>query len=130
MRLVALGLFKLITCTTVITDVENAILNKAKGSPSNLDEIMQRWAVVIEQTNLEICADRPDDEVRAVYKTYIAIMRHKNDIPVLTAAIHCKPQYILSGNYEHFNHSVAERSGIAIFNCAQFLEFIGRLWIK
>ena len=130
MRLVSLGLFKLVTCTTIITDVENAILNKVTESPSSLDNIMQRWAVILEQTNLEIHADRPADEVRAIYKTYIAVMRHKNDIPVLAAAIHCKPQYILSGNYEHFNKLVAERCGIAIFTCAEFLEFIGRLWIK
>ena len=130
MWLVALGLFKLVTCATIITDVENAIINKVTESPSSLDDIMQRWAVILEQTNLEIHPDRPSDEVRAVYKTYIAVMRHKNDIPVLAAAINCKPQYILSSNYEHFNNRVAERCGISIFTCAEFLEFIGRLWIK
>ena len=52
-------------------------------------------------------------------------MRHKNDIPILAAAINCKPHYILSDNREHFNDSVGSKCGIQICNCAEFIEMIG-----
>jgi predicted nucleic acid-binding protein len=127
-RLVALDLFELATCKMVITDVENAILNKVRKSPNDLDDILQRWSVIVKQTNLIVHADPAPSEIRATYESFIALMRHKNDIPVLTAALRCNPVYILSGNREHFSDSVAKKCGIAIFNCAEFIELVGQTW--
>jgi len=53
-------------------------------------------------------------------------MRHKADIPVLAAALSMDPapHVILSGNRDHFNEAVAQRCGVQICSCQEFIEFI------
>lgn len=62
------------------------------------------------------------DLVRQTYNSYIALMRHKNDIPILACALTIKPFVVLSGNREHFNDKVAAKSGIPMLSCEEFIE--------
>lgn len=64
--------------------------------------------------------------VKATYDKYIGVMRHKADIPVLAAALSMDPapHVILSGNRDHFNEAVAQRCGVQICSCQEFIEFI------
>ena len=121
-RLVNLGLFRLATCQTVVSDVENAILNKLEQNQSLLDDIIKRWSVIVEETNLIVLDDPSIAETKQIYKEYIHLMRHENDIPVLAAALKCNPQYILSGNSEHFNPRVSSKCKIQIYDCSEFIE--------
>lgn len=130
LRLVALGLFQLATSQTVISDVENAVLNKCRNSPDDLDDVLKRWSVIVKHTHLMVHVNPLASEIRATYEAYIALMRHKNDIPVLASALACKPDYILSGNREHFNNEVSRKCGIAILDCGEFVEMVGKLWTK
>ncbi len=79
---------------------------------------------MVKETNLFVHQDVAADEVRSVFKTYLPLMRHKNDIPVLAVALRCKPDYILSNNREHFNDAVAEKCGIRILSCAEFIGLV------
>lgn len=62
----------------------------------------------------------------AIRDKYLGIMRHKADIPVLAAALSMNPppSLLLSDKRNHFNDRVANRSGIRICSCQEFLEII------
>jgi hypothetical protein len=73
---------------------------------------------------LEVVPDAVPELVRQTYHSYIALMRHKNDIPLLACALTIMPYVVLSGNREHFNDKVAAKSGIPMLSCEEFLQRI------
>ena len=121
-KLAAVGTFDVLTCQPVISDVENAILKKLKNNPERLNKIIDRWQAILADSKLTVFPAPPDHIVQKTYKSYISIMRHQADIQILAAAILVKPDVILSGNREHFNNLVANKCGIRIRSCLEFIE--------
>lgn len=123
-NMVAAGYYQLCTCQTVINDVERAILQKLIKTPELLDQIILDWHQLQQEVNLQVIPDAKPELVRETYNSYIAIMRHKNDIPILACALTIKPYVVLSGNREHFNDKVAAKSGIPMLSCEEFIEIV------
>jgi hypothetical protein len=121
-KIVATGAFKIATCKPVIRDVENAILKKLSKDPDRLDIVLEEWQNIQSRTKLKIFPAPPANFVEKTYLDFISSMRHSPDIIVLAAAILAKPAAILSGNWEHFNNTVATKCGIPIFSCAEFMQ--------
>lgn len=122
MNMVAAGSYRLCTCKTVIDDVERTILNKLRGTPDQIDQLISNWHDAQTKTKLEVLPDTSAESVRRTYAEYIALMRHRNDIPILACALEAKPYVLLSGNREHFNDKVAAKAGIAMLSCEEFLQ--------
>jgi predicted nucleic acid-binding protein len=127
-EMVATGVFDMVTCEQVVHDVERAILRKCASMPDELDTSIDRWSKLLEASRLKVLPDPAFTVVKEVYNKYIGVMRHKADIPILPAALECRPpiHVILSGNTEHFNESVATRSGVRICSCVEFIELLGK----
>lgn len=125
-EMVARGVFDLATCQICIEDTEDAIVNKLKDSPAELDDAISSWEKLKADTRLVILPDPDAAFVKEIWDKYLGVMRHRADIPVLAAALAIEPppHVILSGNREHFNQKVEERCGIKIFSCQEFIEFI------
>lgn len=125
--LVVNGTFDMATCALTVEDAERAFLKKVLN-PAELDILVHRWEEMKSRMRLEILADPSLAEVKQAYEKYIGVMRHKADIPVLAAALSMNPapHVILSGNREHFNDAVAQRCGIKICSCQEFIGFISR----
>lgn len=111
--LVAIGAFDMVTCALPEEDAERAMLNKVLNE-DELDIFVRRWTDLKRKIRLQILPDPSLQEVKEAYTKYIGVMRHKADIPILTAAISCKPTpfIVLSNNREHFNDLVAAKSGV------------------
>lgn len=126
-EMVARGVFDLATCQICIEDTEDAIVNKLKDKPAELDDAISSWEKLKADTRIIILPDPKPAFVKEIWDNYLGVMRHRADIPVLAAALAMEPppKAILSGNREHFNQKVEERCGINIFSCQEFLEFIG-----
>ena len=123
-RMADAGQFAIVTSASVKGEVERALAGKTQHNAIERDKVFQRWNTIVSTLNLTVHDDPAADAVRACYNTYLPLMRHRNDIPVLAAALDCKPDYILSGNREHFNDAVSKRCGIPIFSCSEFIEFV------
>jgi hypothetical protein len=104
--------------------VERAIIQKLRATPEELDWIVSEWQKAQNETKLQILPDAPSDVVRKTFSEYIALMRHKNDIPILACALEARPFVILSGNREHFNDNVAAKAGIPMLSCEEFIEIV------
>jgi predicted nucleic acid-binding protein len=126
MQMVVAQEYGLATCAAVLKDVERAISHKTRHSQEAAEEALKRWSVMVERTKLVVIDDASPEEVRATFTTYIATMRHRNDIPILAAALRRKPDFIISNNREHFNDAVGEKSGIRMLSCAEFLGMVAR----
>ncbi|MGI0133803.1 MAG: hypothetical protein ACREBW_02440 [Candidatus Micrarchaeaceae archaeon] len=124
MDMVAAGSYRLCTCQTVINDVERAILQKLSKTPELLDQFVSDWSELQHEVNLQIVPEAAPDLVRQTYNSYIALMRHKNDIPILACALTIKPYVVLSGNREHFNDKVAAKAGIPMLSCEEFIRVV------
>lgn len=122
--MVAAGSFRLCTCQTVINDVERAILQKLDKKPELLDQFVSDWQQMQHEVDLQVVPDATPELVRQTYASYIALMRHKNDIPILACALTIKPYVVLSGNREHFNDKVAAKSGIPMLSCEEFVQIV------
>ena len=125
-ELVAGEAFDMVTCDLVIQDVERAILKKLKNHPDQLRTILGAWETMRAKIRLSVLPDPSPSTVKAAFNRYIGVMKHKADIPVLAAAISMNPRpyAILSGNREHFNDEIAQRCGIYIGSCREFIELI------
>ena len=55
------------------------------------------------------------------------LIRHRNDAPVLAAALKAKPDWLLSSNTAHFSPAVAKRTGLRIAAPADFLDQCARI---
>ncbi len=122
MHMAAMGSLRLLTCRLVIHDVEEEILSHAAKDKIGIDYIVDAWQQLLKRTNLIIRANPSAKNVIATKQTYLPLMRHLADIPVLAAAIESKPDLILSGNRKHFNDKTAIKCGIPIFSCKEFLN--------
>jgi hypothetical protein len=102
------------------------IVGKLGKNPDRLDQAITNWKKLKDDIRLIVLEDPDTATVLATRDKYLGVMRHKADIPVLAAALSMKPHphVILSGNREHFNDAVAQRCGIKICSCQEFIEFI------
>jgi hypothetical protein len=123
-QMVSTGAFNLATCTPCIRDVENAILTKLTAHPDRLDIVLEQWHDLQEHTRLTVFPAPPAEAVKETYRKYISVMRHAPDIEVLAAALTVKPAAILSRNRDHFSDAVAQKCGIPIYSCGEFLEVL------
>jgi predicted nucleic acid-binding protein len=123
-RIISSGAFNLATCAPCIRDVENAILTKLQTRLDRLDLVLQQWHDLQEHTRLTVHPAPPAEVVRETYRRYISAMRHVPDIQVLAAALTAKPAAILSRNRDHFSDAVAQKCGIPIYSCGEFLEIV------
>jgi PIN domain len=125
-EMVARGVFDIATCQICVIDTEDAIVGKLGKNPDRLDQAITNWKKLKDDIRLIVLEDPDTATVLATRDKYLGVMRHKADIPVLAAALSMKPHphVILSGNREHFNDAVAQRCGIKICSCQEFIEFI------
>lgn len=125
-EMVARGVFDLATCGMCVNDTEDAIIAKLSRKPGDLEQAITNWEKLKSDVRLIILQDPDSAGVLATRDKYLGVMRHKADIPVLAAALSMRPapHVILSGNREHFNDAVANRCGIKICSCQEFIEFI------
>lgn len=125
-EIVARGVFNLATCQICVDDAEHAIIDKLRRDPEILEQVIASWETLKADVRLNVLENPDTATVLATRDKYLGVMRHKADIPVLASALSMNPvpHAILSGNRAHFNDKVAERCGIKIFSCQEFIEFI------
>jgi hypothetical protein len=85
------------------------------------------WRQLQQEVDLQVVPDATPELVRQTYNSYIALMRHKNDIPILACALTIKPYDVLSGNREHFNDRVAAKSGIPMLSCEELVQIVATI---
>lgn len=125
-EMVARGAFDLATCQLCVDDAEDAIMAKMRNKPEELEKTLANWEKFKSDTRLIVLEDPDAAQVQATRDKYLGVMRHLADIPVLAAALAMNPHphMIISGNRNHFNDAVADRAGIQICSCDEFIDLL------
>jgi predicted nucleic acid-binding protein len=77
---------------------------------------------------LKLKTERIPHATDAEFLRAAKLIDHRNDVPVLAAAIKAKPDWLLTDNIRHFNASVAKSTGITIVTPTQFLKRAGTIF--
>lgn len=77
---------------------------------------------------LKLKTERIPHATDAEFLRAAKLIDHRNDVPVLAAAIKAKPDWLLTDNIRHFNASVAKSTGITLVTPTQFLKRAGTIF--
>ncbi len=113
------GVLELETSQVVILELTAAL--QRKGIPTGP---RSPFARTLKALRLTVHPSPPASEVQAGIARFLPLMRHKADIAVLVAAILAQPDWLVSGNLDHFNPAVARASGLRIVSPAQLMGYL------
>lgn len=125
-RLAGVGIFLLVTSRSVVLEVEQVLMRKLSRNWRGFDAAISAWTK-ISHSVITIVPDVSNWERLIVQESYLPLLKHAADVPILAAALHVHPDVILSGNREHFNDAVALKAEIPIMSCEDFLIHVSQL---
>ena len=111
-------------CEWVIEEVECAL--NIKDSEVYPDERLLKsdLDLLLKKLKVERVPHCSLDEVREAQQW----IRHKNDAPVLAAAVKAKPHWLITDNSAHFDVEVAKATNLTIATPIEFLRESGRIF--
>jgi len=117
-------MFTLVLSEWVLAEVERALT--LKNSEFYPDERMLKsdLDLLMRKLKVERVPHCSIEEVRQAQQW----IRHKNDAPVLAAAVKAKPHWLISDNTDHFDAEVAKATGLVIASPQEFLRESGRIF--
>jgi predicted nucleic acid-binding protein len=112
------GVFRIILSPYVEIEVERALLKRLAANPEEGSRLIDEYDRALQLLSPERIAKVTRDEIVANR----SLIKHGNDVPVLSTAINAKPDYLITANTEHFNETVAQRTGLRIVTPQEFLS--------
>ena len=99
----------------VTVEMERALSRKAP-------EAISRYRQILDDAHIQVHPDPDPGEVRARE----GLISHKEDLPILTAAVLCQTDFLVTHNRLHFieDPSVAEKSGLRIGSPGDALAWV------
>ena len=61
------------------------------------------------------------DDVERHAPALMPVLRHRNDLPAVVSAVQARPDWAISANREHWNETLAQRTGLRIVTPHEFL---------
>ncbi len=121
MKLAEGGHLRLIVSQQVLAETERSLRAKAP-------EVLGRYALLLREVNVEIV---PDPEPREL-SPYIALLPHREDVPILVAALKAKVDYLVTLNRKHFLEipGLAEKVGLQMGTPGDFIAWYREHWLK
>ena len=117
------SLLTFVLAEIVIEETRRALTRKIGPEYGGQRLLSNDFKLLLERLIIEPAPHVSVPEFEAASK----LIRHRNDAPVLTAALKAKPDWLLSGNTSHFAPAVAKRTGLRITTPANFLDQCARI---
>ena len=118
------ALFQFIFAEIVIEETERYIMLGLERDYEGFSPLYNDFTTLLKRLKIERVPHVTDEQ----YGHARALIRHRNDIPVLAAAIQAKPDWLITDNIAHFNYDVAKATGLIIVTPKQFLYHAGRIF--
>jgi predicted nucleic acid-binding protein len=121
LSLCAARIHRMVLAQHVVTEVERALIEVLRVEQAEeADDLLADYFTFIDKAHPVIVPLATVQEVTAAAR----IIHHLNDAPVLAAAIHARPDWLLSNNTEHFTPTVASRTGLKVATPYEFFRAI------
>ncbi len=118
------SMFTLVLCEWVIAEVECALDLKQTAIYPDERLLKSDFDLLLKRLKVEIVPHSSIEEVRAASQW----IRHRNDAPVLAAAVKAKPHWLITDNTAHFDADVAKATNLIIATPLEFLRESGRIF--
>ncbi len=114
--------FRAVIAEPVHTEILRNIVKKTAAFPAADARMIMRglteWYTIARPTRLPW----PSADEMHRHDSLLAVVRHRNDMAAVVAAVLARPDWVLSTNTEHWNKELARRTGLRIAHPAEFLE--------
>lgn len=118
------ALFQFIFAEVVIEETERRIMRGLEEDYEGFSPLYNDFTTLLKRLKIERVPHVSDEQ----YLHARPLIRHRNDIHVLAAAIQAKPDWLITDNIAHFNYHVAKATGLIIVTPKQFLHHAGRIF--
>lgn len=114
--------FRAVIADPIAVEFTRAVDRKVAGLPDEEAQKIRvgvaRWLKIARPVHVPWPTD---DELQA-HADLFAAVRHRNDMPSVTAAVLARPDWVLSTNTEHWNQDLARRTRLRIATPFEFLS--------
>jgi predicted nucleic acid-binding protein len=117
------ALFRFVLAEIVIEETERALRQQLGGKYSAKRTLSQDFSLLLRRLHVE----RVPHVSQVEFDGARTMIRHRNDIPVIAAAVKAKPDWLLTTNTSHFNATVEKKTGLQIATPTQLLARMGGL---
>jgi predicted nucleic acid-binding protein len=124
LSLCAAGVCKLVLAEVVRDEVEEALSDQPKLSPTGISQLMRAYRRLMRLTNPELV---PYPE-RGLVQANRSLIRHAADVPVLLSTIASQPDWLLTHNKKHFTKAVAQKTPLRIATPTDFFKTLSALF--
>lgn len=115
----ASGVFSVETSEVVVFEVMAALArNGISTGPGS------EFARLIQELKLRVHPRPSEEAVREGVKSYLPVVRHRADVPVVVAALLARPDWLASSNTRHFNAALAQKTGLRIVSPRELLSYL------
>jgi predicted nucleic acid-binding protein len=117
------ALLTFVLAEIVIEETGRALARKIGPQYGGRRQLRDDFKLLLERLIIE----RVPHVSRSEFDAASKLIRHRNDVPVLAAALNAKPDWLLSSNTAHFSPAVAKRTALRITTPADFLDQCARI---
>lgn len=112
---------RLIVSQQVLAETERSLRAKAP-------EVLGRYALLLQEVNVEIVPDPEPEELTP----YIALLPHREDVPILVAALKAEADYLVTLNRKHFLEvpGLMEKTELQMGTPGDFIAWYREHWLK
>ena len=112
---------RLIVSQQVLAETERSLRAKAP-------DVLGRYALLLREINVEVVPDPAPEELTP----YITLLPHREDVPILVAALKAKADYLVTLNRKHFLEvpGLAEKVGLPMGTPGDFITWYREHWLK
>jgi predicted nucleic acid-binding protein len=115
-------MFRLLLSPYVEREVERALLARLARDEAEGSRLIDDYARALKLLDPERLAPISKEE----FILHRHLIRHLNDVPVLTTAIKARPDWLVTSNTDHFDAEVVSRTGLRIVTPHEFLRMCGK----
>lgn len=118
------ALFTFVLADIVLEETERALTRKLGEGYGADGRLAEDLSFLLRRVDVE----RAPHVSRQEFHDASKWIRHRNDIPVLAAAVKAKPDWLLTDNTAHFTATVSRKTAVRIATPAEFLDQCGRIF--
>jgi len=117
--------YTIVLAEAIEREVQRAVVNlTATREPELSMALAQSIGGWLDRVRIERHPFPSDHAIRAKLPQLLPALKHANDLPAIVTAIEARPDWVISGNHEHWNPELARRTHLRFVTPVGFLQHL------
>jgi hypothetical protein len=123
--------YTVVLAESIEREVERAIARKTTNlSPAQRADVANVVPGWLQRVRLERWANPSLEQIYQQVPALLPALRHVNDLPSVVSAMEAQPDWVISGNEDHWNTAVASRTHLRISTPVGFLRHLSTIALR